>query len=297
MSQLGKEKQLHLERNGSALLSEIEASPSDPDVVIQMDVFYQVRGRRSCFNYLETSRSKHSDNHALWIDPGLSICWLVRMGLSETFDEGKTWKFFNNLPIAPFYKIAVDNAEPFYNVVAGAQDLGTLIDPSRTLNTRNQKSRLVRAFGADGYDAAFDPTDPNIVYMEIQQGVLNRLDRRTEELMDIQPQPAPEDPAERFNWDAPIVVSPHDHKTLYFGSQRVWKSTNRGDSWTPISGDLTTNTNPFDLPMQTRVPGVEALYDNGAMSKYATLTAISESPCDRGFCTTGSDDGWFMWHR
>ena len=96
--------------------------------------------------------------------------------------------------------------------------------------------------------------------------------------MDIQPQPSLGDPAERFNWDAPIVISPHANKTLYFGSQRVWKSVNRGDSWTPIRGDLTTNTNPFELPIQDRVPGIDALYDNGAMSKFATLTAISESP-------------------
>jgi len=280
---------------GPHYYQEIEASPSDPDVVIQMDVFYQVtRDGGATFNYLETGRSKHSDNHALWIDPANPAHMLAGSdgGLYETFDEGKTWKFFNNLPIAQFYKIAVDNAEPFYNVVAGAQDLGTLIGPSRTLNTegiRNQDWYV--PLGADGYDAAFDPTDPNIVYMEIQQGVLNRLDRRTEELMDIQPQPAPEDPAERFNWDAPIVVSPHDHKTLYFGSQRVWKSTNRGDSWTPISGDLTSDTNPFELPMQELVPGVEALYDNGAMSKYATLTAISESPLRQGLLYTGSDDG------
>jgi len=280
---------------GPHYYQEIEASPTDPDVVIQMDVFYQVtRDGGESFNYLETGRSKHSDNHALWIDPVNPEHMLAGSdgGLYESFDEGKTWKFFSNLPIAQFYKIAVDNAEPFYNVVAGAQDLGTLIGPSRTLNTegiRNQDWYV--PLGADGYDAAFDPTDPNIVYMEIQQGVLNRLDRRTEELMNIQPQPAPGDPAERFNWDAPIVISPHDHKTLYFGSQRVWKSTNRGDSWTPISGDLTTDTNPFELPMQDRVPGVDALYDNGAMSKFATLTAIAESPRRQGLLYTGSDDG------
>ncbi len=114
---------------------------------------------------------------------------------------------------------------------------------------------------------------------------MNRLDRRTEELMNIQPQPSWRS-SRTFQLGCPYIISPHDNKTLYFGSQRVWKSVNRGDSWTPISGDLTTNTNPFELPMQDRVPGMDALYDNGAMSKFATLTAIAESPVqDRNACT------------
>ena len=280
---------------GPHYYQEIEASPHNPHVVYQMDVFYQVtRDGGKTFNYLETGRDKHSDNHALWIDPnnGNHLIAGSDGGLYESFDEGKTWRFFPNLPIAQFYKIAVDNAKPFYNVVAGAQDLGTLIGPSRTLNVegvRNQDWYV--PLGADGYDAAFDPTDPNIVYMEIQQGVLNRLDRRTEEIINIQPQPAPNDPPERFNWDAPILVSPHDHETLYFGSQRLWKSENRGDEWEPISEDLTTNTNRYELEMIDRIPGVDALYDNGAMSKFATLTAISESPLKKGVIYTGSDDG------
>jgi hypothetical protein len=213
-------------------------------------------------------------------------------GLYESFDQGVKWRFFSNLPIAQFYKIALDNAEPFYNVVAGAQDLGTLIGPSRTTTSEGvENHHWYVPLGADGYDAAFDPEDPNTVYMEIQGGELNRLDRKTEEVTDIKPRPAPNDPPERWNWDSPIIVSPHDSKTIYFGSQRVWKSTDRGDSWTPVSGDLTTNTNRYTLKMMDNVPSVDALYDNGAMSKYATLTNLSESPVQQGLIYTGSDDG------
>ncbi len=280
---------------GPHYYQEIEASPTNPDLIYQMDVFLHVtRDGGKSFNYLGTGREKHSDNHALWIDPDNDQHLLAGTdgGLYETFDEGTTWRHFPNLPISQFYKIALDNSEPFYDIVAGAQDLGTLIGPSRTTNAegvRNQDWYV--PLGADGYDAAFDPEDPNIVYVEIQQGLLHRLNRETEEVLNIQPQPAPNDPPERFNWDSPILISPHDNKTLYFGSQRLWRSRDQGNSWEPISGDLTTNRNRYELEMIDRVPSVDALYDNGAMSKYATLTSISESPLVEGLLYTGSDDG------
>jgi hypothetical protein len=124
-----------------------------------------------------------------------------------------------------------------------------------------------------------------------QQGNLYRTDRRSEESIQIQPQPAPGDPPERWNWDSPLMVSPHDSDRIYFGSQRLWRSDDRGDSWMAVSGDLTTNTNRYELPYMGRVWELDALHDNGAMSKYATLTTISESPVVEGLLYTGSDDG------
>jgi photosystem II stability/assembly factor-like uncharacterized protein len=280
---------------GPHYYQEIEASPINADLVYQMDVFLHVTrdgGKR--INYLGTGREKHSDNHALYIDPddGEHLIVGTDAGLYETFDEGATWRHFTNLPISQFYKLGLDNSEPFYNIVGGAQDLGTLIGPSRTMNTegvRNQDWYV--PLGADGYDTAFDPEDPNIVYMEIQQGLLHRHDRRSEELLNIQPQSGPNDPPERWNWDSPLLISPHNKERLYFGSQRVWQSDNRGDSWVPISNDLTTDTNRYELGLIGRVWSSDALYDTGAMSKYATLTSISESPIVEGLLYTGSDDG------
>ncbi len=280
---------------GPHYYQEIEASPTNPDLVYQMDVFIHVtRDGGKTFDYGETGSAKHSDNHALWIDPANGKHLIVGTdgGLYETFDDGVTWRHFPNLPVSQFYKVGIDHAEPFYNVVAGAQDLGTLLGPARTTNIegiRNQDWYV--PLGADGYDVAFDPKDPNIVYMEIQQGLLHRHNRSTGEVLNIQPQPGPGEPAERWNWDSPIQVSHHDHKTLYVGSQRVWKSTDRGHSWTTISGDLTTNVSRYELEMMDRVPGIDALYDNGAMSKFATLTTLSESPLQAGLLYTGSDDG------
>ncbi|MBT8252808.1 MAG: glycosyl hydrolase [Bacteroidia bacterium] len=281
---------------GPHYYQEIEASPQNPELVYQMDVFLHVtRDGGKTIDYLGTGREKHSDNHALWIDPdnGNHLIAGTDGGLYETYDEGTTWRHFSNLPISQFYKLGLDNSEPFYNIVGGAQDLGTLIGPSRTMNTegiRNQDWYV--PLGADGYESVFDPEDPNIVYMEIQQGLLHRLDRRSEEVLNIQPQPGPNDPPERWNWDSPIQISPHNHNRLYFGSQRLWKSENQGHSWIPVSEDLTTNTNRYELQtLNNRVWSVDALYDTGAMSKYATLTAISESPKKEGLLYTGSDDG------
>ncbi|WP_373523842.1 WD40/YVTN/BNR-like repeat-containing protein [Aquiflexum sp.] len=280
---------------GPHYYQEIEASPTNPDLVYQMDVFIHVtRDGGKTFDYGETGRAKHSDNHALWIDPANGQHLIVGTdgGLYESFDDGVTWRHFPNLPVSQFYKVGLDNAEPFYNVVVGAQDLGTLLGPSRTTNVegvRNQDWYV--PLGADGYDVAFDLEDPNIVYMEIQQGLLHRHNRTTGEVLNIQPQPEPNDPAERWNWDSPIQISPHDHKTIYFGSQRVWKSTDRGNSWTAISGDLTTNISRYELEMMDRVPSIDALYDNGAMSKFATLTSLSESTLQAGLIYSGSDDG------
>ena len=280
---------------GPHYYQEIEVSPEDPDLIYQMDVFIHVsRDGGKHFDYLETGREKHSDNHAMWIDPnnGKHLIAGTDAGLYESFDEGAKWRHSPNLPISQFYKLGLDNSEPFYNIIGGAQDLGTLIGPSRTMNAegvRNQDWYV--PLGADGYDSHFDPKDANIAYMEIQQGLLHRYDRRSEEVLNIQPKAAPGDSPERWNWDSPLLISPHDNNRLYFGSQRLWRSEDQGNSWTAISQDLTTNTNRYELEMIDRVWSADALYDNGAMSKYATLTSIAESPLEEGLLYTGSDDG------
>ena len=280
---------------GPHYYQEIEASPTDPDLVYQMDVFIHVtRDGGANFDFLGTGREKHSDNHAMWIDPanGNHLLAGTDGGLYETFDEGKTWRHFPNLPVSQFYKLALSNAEPFYDILGGAQDLGTLFGPARTMNAEGvRNSDWYVPMGADGYGVAIDPEDFHIMYLETQVGDLYRYNRRTEEALSIQPQPEPGDPPERWNWDAPILISPHASNRIYFGSQRLWKSDDRGDSWTAVSGDLTRNRNRYELEMMGRVWSVDALYENTAMSQYATITTISESPVDEGVLYVGTDDG------
>ena len=280
---------------GPHYYQELEASPHDPDLVYQMDVFVHVtRDGGATFTELGTGREKHSDNHAFWIDPanGRHLLAGTDAGLYETFDEGTTWRHFPNLPVSQFYKLALDNTEPFFNILGGAQDLGTLLGPSRTLNLEGVRNRDWYApLGADGYACAFDPFDPNIAYLQSQQGNLQRLELSSHELINIRPLPYPGDPPERWNWDSPVVASVHSPGTIYYASQRVWRSDDRGNSWHAISGDLTRNDNRYELPMSGRVRSVDALYGNTAMSWYSTISAVSESPVAGGVLYVGTDDG------
>jgi photosystem II stability/assembly factor-like uncharacterized protein len=280
---------------GPHYYQEIVASPHDVDTVYQMDVFLHVtRDGGKTFEILGSGREKHSDNHALVIDPEDPDHLIVGTDASlyESFDDGTTWRQFPNLPVSQFYKLALDSSEPFYNILGGAQDLGTLFGPSRTNHTEGVRNRdWYVPLGADGYACAFDPEEPHIAYMEWQNGRLQRYDRRTHELIDIQPVPAPGEPPERWNWDSPLLVSPHSRTRLYFGSQRLWRSDDRGDSWTAVSGDLTRNRNRYELEMFDRVWSVDSVYGNTAMSWYGTLTAVSESPLVEGLLYVGTDDG------
>ncbi len=279
---------------GPHYYQELEASHVDPNVAYQMDVWLNVtRDGGHNFEPLETGWGKHSDNHAMWIDPSNPDHMLVGTdgGLYETFDEGQTFRHFPNLPISQFYKVAVNDREPFYDVLGGAQDLGTLMGPSRTMNregVRNQDWYV--PLGSDGQGVAFDPEDDDISYMATQGGNWYRHDKRTEEVIDIQPQPEPGEEPERWNWDAPILISPHSNR-VYLASQRLWQSDDRGNSWTAISGDLTRNVNRYELEIMGRVWSVDALYHNGAMSKYSTITGMTESALASGVLYTASDDG------
>ncbi|MCC7322912.1 MAG: hypothetical protein IT358_03755, partial [Gemmatimonadaceae bacterium] len=280
---------------GPHYYQEIEASPVNADLVYQMDVFLQVtRDGGATFTNLESGYDKHSDNHAMWIDPADGRHMLVGTdaGLYETFDEGKRFRHFPNIPASQFYKVALSDRAPFYDVLGGAQDMGTYIGPSRTMNQdgiRNQDWYV--PLGADGYGVAFEPGDPDIAYMMEQEGFLFRRDRRNEELVTIQPRGRAGDPPERWNWDSPIMVSPHQPSRVYFGSQRIWRSDDRGDRWTAISPDLTLGQERYAQRFYGRTWSVDALHDNAAMSKYATTTSISESSVAAGTLVVGTDDG------
>lgn len=279
---------------GPHYYQEIYASPHALDLIYLVSNYSQVSddGGRT-FRSLRLE-NKHVDDHAIAFradDPDYLLTGSDG-GLYESFDQEKNWRFINNLPVTQFYKVAVDDADPFYFIYGGTQDNSTQGGPSRTANIHGvRNSDWFLTVFADGHQPATEPGNPDIVYSSWQQGNLVRVDRKTDEVVHIQPQPRPGDPAERFNWDAPIFVSQHDPKRLYHASQRVWRSDNRGDSWTAISPDLTRNQNRMLLPVMGRQWSWEAGWDMLAMSNYNTITSIAESPLNENILYVGTDDG------
>ena len=239
-------------------------------------------------------RNRHVDDHAFAFHPTDPDFILVGSdgGVYESRDDMKSWRFIQNIPVSQFYKIAADDDYPFYNVYGGTQDNSTQGGPSRTKRANGIKnSDWYLILGADGHQPATVPGNPDIVYAQWQQGSLARYDRKLREFTFIQPQGKPGDPAERFNWDAPINVSHHDPKRLYHASQRLWRSDDNGDSWTAISGDLTRNGNRLHIPMMDRTWGPEAGWDLFAMSNFHTIANVAESPVDENILYVGTDDG------
>jgi hypothetical protein len=213
-------------------------------------------------------------------------------GIYESFDRADNWRYIENLPLTQFYKVAVDDAEPFYNIYGGTQDNGSQRGPSRTDNVVGiQSMDWQMILGWDGQQPATEPGNPDIVYAERQQGRLSRIDMSTGEIVDIQPQPGADEDHERFNWDAPILVSPHNPARLYFASHRLWRSDDRGDEWRAVSGDLTRNQERMDMPIMGRLQSWDSPWDLASMSTYNTITSISESPQAEGLIYVGTDDG------
>jgi photosystem II stability/assembly factor-like uncharacterized protein len=279
---------------GPHYYQELYASPHAFDQIYLVDVRMQVSGDGGKIFTQVTEDAKHSDNHSITFRADDENYLLVGTdgGLYESFDLAENWRFVSNLPVTQFYKVALDDAEPFYNVYGGTQDNNTQGGPSRTdhKNGIRNSDWFVVLFG-DGHQPATEPGNPDIMYAEWQQGNLMRIDRTTGEIVYIKPQPEKGEPTERFNWDAPILVSPHEATRLYFASQRLWRSDDRGDSWQALSGDLSRNQERMQFEFMDRKWSWDAPWDNYAMSAYNTITSINESPQQEGLLYIGTDDG------
>lgn len=273
---------------------EIVPDPIDPDKIYAMDTWlhFSVDGGKT-FKVLGED-TKHVDNHCMWIDPTDTDHFLVGCdgGIYESFDAAKTWHYKPNLPVTQFYKVALDNDLPFYNIYGGTQDNFSMGGPSRTISANGiPNSDWFMTHGGDGFESQVDPKNPDIVYAQSQYGFLVRYDRKSGEEVGIKPKERKGEAQYRWNWDAPLAVSTHKDGRIYFAANKLFKSNDRGNSWEVISDDLTQSLNRNELAVMGRVWGPDAVMKNASTSPYGTIVAFSESPKKESLLYVGTDDG------
>ncbi len=229
----------------------------------------------------------HSDHHALYINPNNNNHLILGTdgGVYQSLDKGNSWTMFKNLPVSQFYHVSIDKQDPYY-VYGGLQDNGSWFAPSQSVGGIENRD-WNNCGGGDGFWVQTDGSDHNIVYSESQGGYINRYNKKTNESRDIRPFPLSGEPKLRCNWNTPIVTSPTNPKTLYYGAQYLYRTRNQGDSWDKISPDLTTNNQ--SKQQQEKSGGLSV--DNSGAENHCTIFAICESPKDENMIWVGTDDG------
>ncbi|MBK9098695.1 MAG: glycosyl hydrolase [bacterium] len=273
--------------------SEIFCDPADINKVYILDTFSQLTtdGGKT-FTPIST-KARHVDDHALWINPNNPSHFLIGGdgGIYETFDGGQTFHFKDNLPITQFYRVSVDNFEPFYRVMGGTQDNNSMIVPSQTINEEGiVNADYIPLVGGDGYEALTDPDNPNIIYCQWQYGGLTRHDLKSGETVSIKPQEGKDEQPYRWNWDTPLILSPHANR-LYAAANKVFRSDDKGNTWEVISPDLTRQIDRNKLPIMDKVWSVDAVAKNASTSFYGNIVSLTESPLVEDLIYAGTDDG------
>lgn len=241
----------------------------------------------------------HDDIHTIWVNPANPQHVIIGNdgGMAVSHDQSKSWQFVPNLPVGLFYHVSYDMSVPF-NICGGMQDNYNWCGPSRSRFSRGIVNHdWFQILGGDGFHAIPDLRDPRIVYTESQNGNMIRRNVVTGESKSIRPSPANVSPAPaagetyRFQWDAPMLLSPHDPGTLYVAGNRVFRSTDRGDTWTVVSPDLTTNANRDSIVTMGKAGRDIRIATHDGISQWPALVSLAESPAQRGVLWAGSDDG------
>ena len=259
--------------------------------VLGAQMFYSDDGGRTFRQNLV--QRIHGDYHAMWINPKNSDQMITGSdgGIHWSWDRGRTWDFIDDIPLGQFYEVHANMDTP-YMVCGGLQDNNTWCGPSATLYSDDiPNGEWFTIGGGDGFYAQFDPYDKNIVYAESQDGNLLRRDLRTHESKSIRPQEGDNDGRFRFQWNSPIMISAFDPKTIYYGGNFVFKSTDRGDNWTKMSPDLTNNQERDKLPIMGKVPDGETMSRHDGVQQWPSITTIAESPRNKDVVWAGTDDG------
>ncbi len=269
--------------------SNIIADPADSNRVYKPGLMFgsskdggKTFDRGSLMNF---SGGVHSDLHALWISPADNRFMYLGTdgGVYVSNDQGKTWRMVHNLPVSQFYHVSVDDRNPYW-VYGGLQDNGSWMGPSQAPGGIGN-AEWKNIGGGDGFYAFADPDDPGVIYSQSQGGEISRIYLRTSEMKDIKPYADEQTGKLRFNWNTPFLFGPSG--ALYIGSQYLYRSKDKGDSWERISPDLTTN-DPEKLK-QDQSGGVTK--DNTTAENHCTIFTIGESPLDKDLIWVGTDDG------
>ncbi len=274
--------------------NEIYCDPVDKDVVYSVETVSKVTrdGGKTWENLGLTAR--HVDDHALWIDPADPEHFIIGGdgGIYESWDGGAHYDFKENLPVTQFYRVMVDNTEPFYWVYGGTQDNNTLGGPSQNTSRQGVSSgEWVVPIGGDGFWVAVDPENPDIVYCEYQYGNMFRYDRKSGEVVYIKPTPRKGEKTYKWNWDTPLIISPHSHKRLYTAANKVFRSDDYGNSWEVISDDITARIDRNTWKVMDHYWSIDAVVKDVSTSLYGMAVALAESPLQEDLLYVGTDDG------
>lgn len=274
--------------------NEIYCDPLDVDKVYSMETVskFTVDGGKT-WNSIGNN-DRHVDDHAFWINPKDTKHFMIGGdgGVYETFDGGKTYIHKTNLPVTQFYRVAVDNTEPFYWVYGGTQDNSSFGGPSRNLNGDGvSSSEWVTTLGGDGFWQAVDPTNPDIVYSEYQYGNIYRFDKKSGEAINIKPRERKDELTYKWNWNAPFIISPHSPERLYMGANKIFRSDDRGQSWKVISEDITAQIDRNTWPVMGQYWSIDAVVKDMSTSLYGMAVSLTESKKQEGLLYVGTDDG------